>query len=838
MWIKRSVLMAVAAGFWGCSDTETVAEFAPEAPITEVHETRTQEVVDPTGPNWFLAGDEGLTELAGGLDGEPDVVTGRFVLDGDAINDASFDDQRWVVVGQGRLQVVDGDALRLRDVRQVFSGEAVRFARKAPVGWVIGGDQGHVMLLDVEGEPTETTRQILGNASVVDAAWNGTSWLFASQNQTVTSNATLAPGTARDVLSGIPIAAVASLGEPNAANPTDWIVFGGNSYEVIRPSGAPQGTVSIEANLAITDAIYHDQKILVGAADGRVGIFNTVSRTFTGWNQILNQPVKKIEFSGTGFLVLGESGQARLLNMDGTPGAAATDLATQRTPVAAWLKDGRWLVAVGAIGFVEFVAEDLSQLRTLSPKLDGRTVRAADVTPNGILIVGDEGRIQMLDKLGQSTGAVRTLGNEDLIATAWNGELFLVAGENGFTQLVNAAGEPQGNSQTLLDGKTIRFAAWGRGFWLIGGDDGAFQRVRPDGMSGGTVATLPGATRLYASRSNTSEWLIAGVNGDNQGIYGVVGPDGVVRGTPTNLPSVDGPIYAAEFNGLEWLIGGAGGRVVRLNNEGVSIGSPIDVLNGYDIHHLFFNGANYLVAGQFGAMRRLAADLRPVRAPIALVNQRDVHVAVWTRSRGFAGGVCMTNTSCFNAPCVGGIESGACCDAPCDGACESCLQQDTGRPDGTCAPVVAGKQPPTVGACRRAAADTCGFTGTCDGAGECAMYGADTECEVSECIGSSFTDASFCDGSGTCRAPDPMACAPYVGCSSVSGCATSCALSADCIDGFECIGGECKEPETTDPTKPGSGGSGDDGGCATTGGTLSLWMLFMGLFLTRRRSAL
>jgi hypothetical protein len=837
--------MAVAAGFWGCSDTETVVDFAPEAPITEAQQlpettqTRTQEVVDQSGPNWFLAGEEGLTELAGGEDGEPDVVTGRFVLDGDTINDASFDSERWVVVGQGRLQVVDGDAARLRDVRQVFNGESVRFIHKAPLGWVIGGDQGHIMALDVEGEPTETTRQILGNAHVVDAAWNGTSWLFASANQTVTTNASLTPGTARDVLSGNTITALASLGEPNAANPTDWIVFGGNAYEVIRPSGAPQGPVTIEANLTITDAIYHDSKILVGAADGRVGIFNTATRTFTSWNQILTQPVQKIEFSGTNFLVLGESGQARLLNLDGTAAAPATDLATDRTPVAAWLKDGRWLVAVGAIGFVEFVGEDLSQLRTLTPKLDGRTVRAADVTSNGILIVGDEGRMQLLDSLGQPTGSVQTLGTQNLNAVAWNGEMFLVAGQDGFTQLVNQAGEPQGSSQTLLDGKTIRFAAWGRGFWLIGGDDGAFQRVRPDGMSGGSVSTMTGATRLYASRSNTNEWLVAGVNADNQGIYGVVGSDGLLRGTPTNLPAVNGPIYAAEFNGLEWLLGGAGGRVVRLNNEGVSIGSPIDVLNGYDIHHLFFNGSNYLVAGQFGAMRRLAADLRPVRAPIALVNQRDVHVAVWTRSRGFAGGICMTNTSCFNAPCVGGIESGVCCDAPCDRACESCLQQDTGVADGTCAPVVAGKQPPTVGACRRAAEDTCGFTGTCDGAGECAMYGADIECETSECIGSSFTDISFCDGSGTCRAPDPLACAPYVGCSPVSGCATSCALSADCIDGYECIGGECKEPQDPDPTKPGgSDGGGDDGGCATTQGSTSLWMLVMGLFLTRRRRAL
>lgn len=826
----------ISLGSLACIETE-------EAPEPQV-QTEVQAVVETNSPNWFLAGDEGLVELAGGNDGEPDVLTGRFVLDGNSVNDASFDGQRWVLVGDGRLQAVDTEVNRLRDMRMVFEGAPVNFIRKANVGWVIGGQSGNAMVLDAEGEPTETEAVLLDGENLVDAAFNGLTWLFASEDRVATANASLESGTVNDVLETRVISAVATAGTPSSGAPSGWIVFGGDSFEFVRPTGVPQdGVQLIEAGIEVTDAVFQNGKILVGTADGRVGIMDPATRTFDAWNQVFNQAVQKIEVADGQSIVLGREGQVRLLDATGAPSGQAVDLATSRTPVAAWLVDESWRIALGEIGFVEFVGDDLTQLRTLDARLEGRTVRGGDVATDGVLLVGDEGRIQLFDLMGAPKSDAQTLETDGtLYAAAFNGTDFLVAGENGFTQLVGQDGTPKGTPNTLLDSKTIRFVSWGPGFWLIGGDDGTYERVRPDGTSGGAPVQIEGVETLYTAKSNAVEWMVAGLNTQGTGVYVTVASNGNLRDDPVSLSGFEGPVYAVEFNGLEWILAGAGGSLIRLNNEGVALGSASNVFNGYDIFDISYNGSTFLISGQFGSVRRLAADLRPVRAPIAVINQRDIYFGKWTRARGFAGGLCVSNARCFNAPCVGGVESGQCCDSACDSPCESCVLQDTGEPDGTCAPVVAGKQPPLKadgsgsGACRREAEDTCGFTGTCDGEGACAEYDSSTVCGESTCVGSTFYEVLTCDGAGSCVQPEGQECAPYVGCNPVSGCATSCAIDADCINGYSCEEGECQM--ATDEPGPGNasgGGGGDDGGCNTTGSGISFVLLMMGLGLVRRR---
>ncbi len=811
---KSLLSLCFIAFAWGCSEANEID------PVDHVP-TKTVEakLVDIGEPNWMVGGNEGLVEMLGGGDGEPDVVTGRFVLDGLAISASSSSADRLIVVGNGKLQVVDSDALRVREVRDALDGNAVSIIERGPVGWLIGGAAGEIQLLDAEGEPSMTTTQLLSGAEVTGAAWNGNSWLIGSAGGRVTTaSATLTSGNPNGqmVVGGSPVVSIVTESAPVNGQSTAWFVFSANSYERVTGGGTPQGEMSLDVGVVLTTAEFLLGKVVLGTSDGRFGEFNPTTGTVAWTSAFGAQAVSNIETDGTDFLVLGKNGSARLFDNTLTPKAAKTDLATNRTPVGAWFADGRWLVVIGEVAFVEFVAPDLGALRELMPVLGGADIRDSDAADVGVLVVGTNGKVQLLDSMGLAKSTVATVGDGTtaLNAVSWNGEQFLAVGDNGLAQLVGNDGQPVGTALSLLGGADIHFAAWSGQYWLIGGAGGKYARIRADGAISGSIETLNTATSLDAARFNGRAWMLAGTNGTHA-IHTLMQPDGTV-GTVKDLTNFLGTVKAVEYNGLEWVLGGTGGIVQRLSSEGQIVAPAADVLNGYEISDIYFNGVNYLVSGQFGAVRRLSADGVGLRAPIAAIDQRDAHAVIWTRPRGFAGGICLSNDSCFEGPCVGGVLAGKCCDSACDRACDSCFQDDTGEPDGTCAPVVAGKQPPAgANGCARASESTCGYTGACDGAGECQSYGSDVACGEATCVAGKFTALASCDGSGMCSVPADLDCRPYAGCTPDNGCATACGSSSDCVNGYTCTNSECVEKDdTTVIPKPKDEGGSDDG-CTT-----------------------
>ncbi len=808
-------------------------------------ETVKTPLVDIGEPNWMVGGDEGLIEMFGGGDGEPDVLTGRFVLNGLAITASSSSADRMIVVGNGRLQAVDSDALRVREVRDALGGNSINIIERGPVGWLIGGAGGKIQLLDAEGEPSMTTADVLLAADVTGASWNGNSWLIGSAGGRVTTaSATLTSGSpsGQTVLGGSPIVSIVTRSAPINGQSIDWFTFSANSYERVTGGGTPQGANLIEAGLVLTAAKFILGKIILGTGDGRVGEFNPTTGTVTWTSAFSAQGVSGIETDGTDLLVLGQNGSARLFDNTLTAKAPKTDLATNRTPVGAWFADDRWLVVIGEVAFVEFVGPDLSALRDLAPVLGGADIRDSDAADAGVLVVGTNGKVQLLDTMGLSKSAVATVGDgsTDLNAVSWNGEQFLAVGDNGLAQLIGADGQPVGAALALLGGADIHFAAWSGQYWLIGGAGGKYARIRADGAISGSIETLNTATSLDAARFNGRAWMLTGTNGTNA-IHVLVQADGTV-GTVRELTNFAGTVKAVEYNGLEWVLGGTGGMVQRLSSEGQIVAPATDLLNGYEISDIYFNGVNYLVAGQFGAVRRLSADGAGLRAPIAAIDQRAAHTVVWTRPRGFAGGICLSNDFCYEGPCVGGVLDGKCCDSACDRACDSCFQNDTGEPDGTCAPVVAGKQPPAgVNGCARASESTCGYTGSCDGAGECQSYGADVACGDATCVAGKFIASASCDGTGMCAVPADLDCRPYAGCTPDGGCAASCGSNSDCVNGYECSASVCIEKDDTTVVPKPKDDAGSDDGCSTVlshQNDQSFWMFalaLMGLALFARK---
>jgi hypothetical protein len=117
------------------------------------------------------------------------------------------------------------------------------------------------------------------------------------------------------------------------------------------------------------------------------------------------------------------------------------------------------------------------------------------------------------------------------------------------------------------------------------------------------------------------------------------------------------------------------------------------------------------------------------------------------------GAPCNVSTTCASGHCVDGV----CCESACSGTCEACARASTGQADGTCAPVLAGKDPHRD--CADDGSPACGKNGTCDGASACASYtGAPctpNPCtEDADCTSGHCADGICCDTacSGTCEA--------------------------------------------------------------------------------------
>lgn len=136
------------------------------------------------------------------------------------------------------------------------------------------------------------------------------------------------------------------------------------------------------------------------------------------------------------------------------------------------------------------------------------------------------------------------------------------------------------------------------------------------------------------------------------------------------------------------------------------------------------------------------------------------------------GAGCSAGSDCASGNCADGV----CCDKLCSG-CNSCKQTLTGKPDGTCAPVISGQDPHNTCA-DETASKPCGNDGTCDGAGNCRKVSNSRVCTSALCSGSTFTPAATCDGFGSCPVARTQDCTPFQ--CGLTGCLKTCASQLDC----------------------------------------------------------
>ncbi len=159
-----------------------------------------------------------------------------------------------------------------------------------------------------------------------------------------------------------------------------------------------------------------------------------------------------------------------------------------------------------------------------------------------------------------------------------------------------------------------------------------------------------------------------------------------------------------------------------------------------------------------------------------------------------AGVACTTKNDCASGFCVDGV----CCDGPCGGQCEAC---DIPGLEGKCSGVSGPPHGTTRTACSDGGADVCRAL-SCDGTKDrtkCVGFanGPDKECTPASCAAATATAASYCDGTGTCKAGATTSCNTFA-CDAKS-CKTACKVDQDCNTGFTCdtTSSKCVPPRPT-----------------------------------------
>jgi hypothetical protein len=150
------------------------------------------------------------------------------------------------------------------------------------------------------------------------------------------------------------------------------------------------------------------------------------------------------------------------------------------------------------------------------------------------------------------------------------------------------------------------------------------------------------------------------------------------------------------------------------------------------------------------------------------------------------GTACQTTKECASGFCTDGV----CCDSACNQTCYGCSLAKTGKTDGVCSPLKAGTSRNAT-ECPASAMSTCGFDGTCDGAGKCHNWAQGSSCGAGACNASGFTGPKTCDGAGHCSGPAAVSCGAYP-CDAATGCAMTCSSTQPCSGDTYCSSsGKC-----------------------------------------------
>jgi hypothetical protein len=452
----------------------------------------------------------------------------------------------------------------------------------------------------------------------------------------------------------------------------------------------------------------------------------------------------------------------------------AGDLATpRRGHTATLLSDGRVLVAGGGTAQLELYDPAGGSFSSAGTMLRKRTNHGAALLPDGrvLLTGGDEMTTIPAEAWDPATGGVQEV--------AVSGQVLYQYGLKD--PMVLWSGDVLFYSGALYRHLTGDFApAW---------PPSAFRRERPS------------LTRLL-----DGTFLAAGFfSGAPEDVSDSVSTYGPVRGFPSRAPRILSYPASAEL-GTSVAIGGARLTSETEGTSGHTLASAVDhpvavwvpategtpsagALVEFDRVSGLWQVPSTSFAG-FGFLLIATAGSRSVGVPLVL-------------SRAALGASCALGVECGSGVCTDGV----CCDRAC-GPCEACTAAAKGGgDDGSCGPLPAGQAPTVASACPAEPISTCGRTGVCDGAGDCAAFDEGTPClDGASCReGACTVDPLVCEGSLIKQGAETFRdCSPYA-CNGEPACLEACDSALDCAPDKVCTpSGACDAPPSQ-PARPEAG---------------------------------
>jgi hypothetical protein len=706
----------------------------------------------------------------------------------------------------------------------VDGGTNVVYARRvSPAGFTVGSTV----------YPVTST----GNGPI-GLATNGTDWMLSHRStgsQIRVSRVTAASGTPDAATDGVAIAGSIT------GNTTVPIVWDGSHYEVYWDSA---GDISAAR---ITPAT-----TVAASASNIIGEAGNATRPFVSFDPVNGNAL--LGFSDDRLASTFNTGDGRF---------------TRVTTAFARLDDPTELLTKGS-NYERFADVAWNGSSWLVVWLD---TRGADIDLYGARL---DATGAMLDPAGIAIAA--TTGVPDRISVGSNGSGWLVAWENGSGNIaaarVSGAGAVLDGTPLLLGaGNGPRVAGGSSDYAVVWFDYNTNYRVLGRRVSAGGTILDPMQIVIAADGYwpgigwNGTSWLLpytttTGLNAGSvhaRRLYA----DGSVDASPipiTSAPPTGGDFSVAALGG-QWLVTwnqSTDIRAIRISAAGAKVDASSFVvsnaLNDQTRPRAASDGTNYWIVWQDARVDANSADVYGTRVSPAgaVLDPSGLAISATTYDEiapSIAGGPagtllvayhhlagtpssdavrvfgriitaaasggtsCATGGECASGSCVDGV----CCDTACTGLCQACTAAKKGSgANGVCGPIGAGADPDNE--CAAQAASTCGTTGTCNGAGACALWPSGTSCGAATCQGS-VIKAQICSGTGTCGlGAGGTDCAPYA--CSAGACKTTCAGAADCAAGYVCIGGACTSPLADGATCAASSecGSGScvDGVCCDT----------------------
>jgi hypothetical protein len=262
-------------------------------------------------------------------------------------------------------------------------------------------------------------------------------------------------------------------------------------------------------------------------------------------------------------------------------------------------------------------------------------------------------------------------------------------------------------------------------------------------------------------------------------------------GVTFDIATADGTAQAAEN---DYVARALAGQSIAAGGTSYSFAVTVNGDVAYEPHETLFVDVSNVVNATIGDGRGLGTLTNDDPAPClegvncaagnycdasdACVPQKANGVACDPASQCKNPGSCVV---CASGNCVDGV----CCDTACGGTCNACsAARKGGGVDGVCGAIGRGLDPDAE--CAQDPAQSCGFDGTCNGAGACGRYDGTVSCGPAVCVGAESRQQR-CDGAGACvTAAIGTACGPLVCSASTGQCLSSCSGPADCAPTHYC----------------------------------------------------